>query len=203
MRKLLMGIMVLLFSATTAANGYTNVQTQQPARGDGQKIEIESVFWYGCPYCQDLEPRLQKLAKDLPDDVELISVPAPLNPSWALHARAYHVAKHLDMEDRLHQRFFREIQASKGRAFHDLESLVRFMKRYGADEDEVRKAAEHPAVISAMRSDAARLTAYGLRQVPALIVGGKYMVTAQSAGGIGRMTGQALEIAEKIREGQL
>ena len=62
------------------------------------KIEVVELFWYGCPHCYQLEPRLEKWATELPNDVKFVRMPAVMGRGWELHARAYYAAALLGVE---------------------------------------------------------------------------------------------------------
>ncbi|VAW62663.1 Periplasmic thiol:disulfide interchange protein DsbA, partial [hydrothermal vent metagenome] len=56
----------------------------------GDKIEVLEFFWYGCPHCFAFEPELKRWKKTLPANVQFIRVPAPINPSWMVHTKAFY-----------------------------------------------------------------------------------------------------------------
>src|SRR6478736_3271282 len=66
------------------------------------KIEVNEVFWYGCPHCYHFEAILEPWVKNLPDDVDFERTPAIYRPAMEVHARAYYVAKQLNMLDAMH-----------------------------------------------------------------------------------------------------
>ena len=83
MKKMLTALMLLLVLpvATTAMadapqNGTEFTQTAQIIPTDNpSKIEVTELFWYGCPHCYDLEPKLAAWVKALPKDVTFKRVP--------------------------------------------------------------------------------------------------------------------------------
>lgn len=200
MKKMFFGLAMLLASSVASAAGYQDVQTPQAPRTDNGTIEVEAVFWYGCPFCYQLEPDVKQMQVDLPDDVELIKVPAPLSPAWATHARVFHVAKALGILDKAHDDIFALLQESHGKGLLDVESMAEFFTKYGVARERTVAMAENPQVIAQMRADFERLRAYGLREVPALIVDGKFIVTSRTAGGIDKMMPQAQVLIEKARK---
>ena len=70
------------------------------------KIEVVEMFWYGCPHCFKLEPHAVVWKTKIPEDVVFHSMPAVLNPSWAMHARAYYAAEELELLKTSHEALF-------------------------------------------------------------------------------------------------
>jgi len=200
MKKLLIGLSLLVASSLTFAAGYMPAQNAQPPRTNDGNIEVEGVFWYGCPFCYQLEPAVQAFAADLPEGAEFIKVPAPLSPGWAAHARVYHVAAALGVLDQTHNQVFATLQQSHGKGLLTVDEVVAYFNKVGVPEAKVMEAAEHPVVMQRMSYDLKRLTALGLREVPALVVDGRYIITSRTAGGIDRMVPEALALIEQIQQ---
>ncbi len=72
----------------------------------GERIEVIDFFWYGCPYCNELQPALDDWDRRKPADVVLRRVPAILRDSWAPHARIYYTLELLGEAGRLHQKVY-------------------------------------------------------------------------------------------------
>lgn len=200
MNKILFGLIVLFATTLASAAGYQDALKQQPPRTGTGAIEVEAVFWYGCPFCYQLEPDVKVLAAGLPADAALIKVAAPLSPAWATHARVFHVARALGILDKAHDEIFALVQSSHGRDLTDVESMALFFEKYGIPRAKTAAVANDERVIGLMRADYERLQSYGLREVPALIVDGRFIVTSRTAGGIHKMADQANELIEKVRQ---
>ena len=76
----LMGVLAaaLLFSANAGAfdEGIDYKTLSQPqATETGDKIEVLELFWYGCPHCYHLEPKLKSWLEAKPDYVEFRRMP--------------------------------------------------------------------------------------------------------------------------------
>lgn len=162
-------------------NGYTTIAT--PVRTDNpDKVEVVEIFWYGCPHCYALEPITQAWKKNLPEDVDFKYMPAVFGRNWLAHAKAFHVADLLGVEEKLHADMFNAIhQENKQMTSED--DLAKFFSNYGVSEDEFHKQFNSFAVNSRLSQADAKIRAYGARGVPGLIVNGKYLVTAATAGG--------------------
>ena len=140
---------------------------------DKSKIEVVEMFWYGCPHCFRLEPSLNKWKKDLPSDVEFISLPSVLNPGWALHAKAFFAMEMMGVADKLHEPFFKALH-EQGRNLNSEAAILRFAESVGVDGKKLKTAMNSLPVDKKVR-EANRLgNEYGLTGVPSLMIAGKY-----------------------------
>ncbi|MEP0071908.1 MAG: thiol:disulfide interchange protein DsbA/DsbL [Marinomonas sp.] len=162
-------------------NGYTTIKT--PVRtSDPSKVEVTEIFWYGCPHCNALEPFVNAWKKDLADDVNFKYLPAVFGRNWLAHAKAFYVADLLGIESKMRADIFNTIHVEH-RSLNSEDALASFFEKYGVSEDEFRKQFDSFAVNSRLKQADAKIRAYGARGVPGIIVNGKYLVSAQTAGG--------------------
>lgn len=175
--------------------------TPQPLRTttDNGAVEVEAIFWFGCAYCQQLDPLL-KSWQEARSDVTVISVPAPLSEVMASHARAHYAQKVLGGDDDLRRATYKFVIDSGGRALGNGEVFSAFMAANGFDRDASREVYFSNFVTDAVRYDFNRLKAYNLTVAPALVINGTYLVTGHSAGGIPQMLSAADEIIDAIEE---
>lgn len=188
MKKILITLAVLLClpASLIAAdyspgNGYTLIKN--PVRtANPNKIEVVEIFWYGCPHCFSLEPVTQAWSKNIADDVDFKFMPAVFGRSWQAHAKAYYVSELLGLQEKTHGAIFNAIHLDK-RRLNSEDKLAEFFTQFGVSEANFKKQFDSFAVNSRLSQADAKIRAYGARSVPGLIVNGKYLVTAQSAGG--------------------
>jgi thiol:disulfide interchange protein DsbA len=152
-----------------------------PARAPEGKVEVVELFWYRCPHCYHLEPYLEQWLANKPEAASFVRVPALLNPHWVVQARAYYAAELLGAVDRTHVPLFKAIHEKK-QALNDVDSLAAFYAAHGVDEQKFRDAFNSFEVHTKLRQ-AAQYKRNDITGVPAMIVGGKYLVTATMAGG--------------------
>jgi len=145
------------------------------------KVEVLELFWYGCPHCYAFEPQLTEWAKNKPDYVEFVRVPAVFAHNWEIHARAYYAAQQLGVLEKIHQPLFDAIH-EHGRKVFSEEELTQFVTELGVDGEAFKKAYNSFDVDTKTRHAIALTREYGITGVPALIVNGKYRSSAQEAG---------------------
>lgn len=179
--------LVLSFQAAFAMEVYEEgvnfepITPVQPTHVAAGKIELVEAFWYGCPHCYHLEPILKKWLKNLPENVEFVHMPAQFRPDWSVHAGAYYVSSILGIDDKLHQPLFDEIQNNrKGMVTH--KDMAAFFARHGVAEDKYFDTLNSFAVKNKLNYSMRMVQRYALRGVPAMVVNGKYRVTASMNG---------------------
>jgi protein dithiol oxidoreductase (disulfide-forming) len=79
---------------------------QQPIE-TGDKIEVIDFFFYGCQYCNELLPRLERWRKTKPDDVVYRHIPVVRHDSWVPLAKTYFTLEAMGEVERLHPAVFR------------------------------------------------------------------------------------------------
>lgn len=157
------------------------VKTSQP-----DKIVVTEIFWYGCPHCFSFEPFVERWSASLPEGVVFEQVPSVLNPRWAEHARAYYAFKMTGILEQVHKAFFDAIHMQRQR-FRDMDSIAQFVADQGFDADQFRKNYRSFEVNTRIRKNSKKEERYGHKGVPAVIVNGKYLVSAGKAGSNERM----------------
>ena len=192
-KRWFMGIATLLLlsgsalAQSTFVEG-TDYQTISPAVKTSQpdKVVVTEVFWYGCPHCFRFEPFVERWSASLPEGVVFEQLPSSLNPRWIEHARAYYAFKMMNAHDQTHKALFDAIHLKRQR-LNDLDSLAQFAVEQGLDEKLFRETYFSFPVETQIRKNTQKEKRYGHRGVPAVIVNGKYLVSASLAGSNERM----------------
>ena len=157
------------------------VKTSQP-----DKIVVTEIFWYGCPHCFRFEPFVERWSAGLPEDVVFKQVPSVINPRWTEHARTYYALQMMGGLEQAHKAFFDAIHLKRKR-MADLDSIAEFVADQGLDADQFRKNYRSFEVDTMIRKNGKKEERYGHNGVPAVIVNGKYLVSAGKAGSNERM----------------
>jgi protein dithiol oxidoreductase (disulfide-forming) len=178
---------VLLFAAAAGAGSAQDaikvrqnidyrLIAQQPVETGG-RIEVIEFFWYGCPYCNELQPALEEWIKRKPDDVTLRRIPVILRDSWAQHARIYYTLELLGEVGRLHPQVYHsyhveELHMSKP------EVMEQWAATHGIERRKWIDAYYSPEV-DARVAHAFQLTKrYDVQGTPSLVVGGRYLTSS-------------------------
>ena len=157
------------------------VKTSQP-----DKVVVTEIFWYGCPHCFRFEPYIERWSANLPEGVEFEQVPSSLNPRWTEHARAYYAFKMMGALEQTHKALFDAIHLERQRLM-SLDAVAEFAASLGLDPKLFRENAFSFPVETQIRKNIQKEKRYGHQGVPAIIVNGKYLVSASQAGSNERM----------------
>jgi protein dithiol oxidoreductase (disulfide-forming) len=178
---------VLLFAAAAGAGSAQDaikvrqnidyrLIAQQPVE-TGERIEVIEFFWYGCPYCNELQPALEEWIKRKPDDVTLRRIPVILRDSWAQHARIYYTLELLGEVGRLHPQVYHsyhveELHMSKPDVMEQWAATHGIERRKWID-------AYYSPEVDARVAHAFQLTKrYDVQGTPSLVIGGRYLTSS-------------------------
>lgn len=160
---------------------YKRIANPQPTVS-ADKIEVLELFWYGCPHCYHLEPQLSAWLEGKPEDVVFVRMPAVLGPDWELLARAYYTMELLGVEDQVHVPLFEHIHKERKRIRNVADVKAVFIEHGVSEQDFDRTFQSFAVITKTSRARQARAL-YGITGVPVLVVNGKYLTSAQMAGG--------------------
>jgi len=162
-----------------AEGGFETLSPAQPVQNP-DKVEVIEFFWYGCPHCYSLEPSIVAWLKTKPANVEFIRQPAVFSDLWGKHAKAFFTAEALGVGEKVHADFFDAVQNKKQKLTSE-DDLAKFFAAHGVKDEDFRAAYSSFLVDAKMRQAETMAARYGITGVPAIIVNGKYRVTANTA----------------------
>ncbi len=181
-----------------AGRDYAQVDPPQPVPGGGQIVVVE-FFWYGCPHCSDMHPRLKVWAQRQPADVALVYQPVVARDRWEGGARMHFTLQALGEQERLADALFEATQL-EGLDLNDEAGMLGWAERQGLDRQRFAAAYRSPPVqrqVDEARSVAER---YQLRGVPALVVGGRYLTSNAYTGSADDTLAMVDRLVQKVRE---
>jgi thiol:disulfide interchange protein DsbA len=188
LRVLLAGALVLT-GPVACAQGYSEgVQYQalspaQPTNVAKGKVEVVEVFWYACGHCFAIEPKFESWQKNsMPNNVEVVLVPATWNDLVKLHARVYYAAELLNKQPALHDEIFREINV-RGNHLETPEKIEKFFTSHGVTKQDFDKVWSSFGLESKVRRAEELARRYKVTGTPTFIVNGRWVVDVRSAGG--------------------
>ena len=181
LKRLLVGLALVAASFTAQAQAQVKpyIELTQPLPTDsGDKIEVIEFFWYGCSHCYAFEPYIEGWLKRLSKDVEFRRVPAMFNKQWAEAGRVYYTLEAMGLLDRLHRPLFDAIHQQHLRITNE-DQLRDWLKRQKVDVDKYFATAQSFSVESKLKRAAVMTEASKITGVPALLVNGRYLVSAE------------------------
>lgn len=203
MKKLGLVLLAVLFPLLAQADEFVegvHYQTiTQPVRTmDQTKVEVVEMFGYPCPHCNSFEPLIQKWEHSKAEDVKFVRVPVVFGRSWEPLARAYYASELNKTLDKTHQATFNAVHVDRMR-FGGKENLSEFYAKLGVDAAKFEKMYDSFAVNMKLKQGESKLRGYGVEGVPAMVVNGKYRISAQMAGSQQKMLEVVDFLVEKER----
>ncbi|ABM02411.1 thiol:disulfide interchange protein DsbA [Psychromonas ingrahamii 37] len=175
------------FAKPELGKDYSILNPAMPTHS-GKKIEVLEFFSYDCIHCYNFNPLMQAWTKRMPDDVSLTYVPVVYRADMEIPARAFYAVEYLGLHNKLHDTLF-DIWHSSNPPY-DKASLINALTPYGVDVTKFQNAYNAYSISQAL--ERARGLAYTLdihmqkndyhiRSTPTLIIGGKYVISGESA----------------------
>jgi thiol:disulfide interchange protein DsbA len=166
---------------------YVRLVPTQPTVGGADKIEVAEFFWYGCPHCMDFEKYINAWSETKPANVRFVRVPAMWNRGLALHAQLYYTEEVMERNgvikdpaafraavfDEYHRR---------GNRLASEASIQALFARYDVSADDFQRTWKSFEVSQKMRVAEDLARRYGIANVPAIVVNGKYRTGGAEAG---------------------
>lgn len=167
--------------------------TQAPGR-----IEVLEFFWFGCPHCADMHPRMVAWASRLPADVAFSTQPAVFRESWVAGARLHHTLLALGELERRAEAVFEAVQLDEA-DFTQEAVLAKWVASQGLDRERFLRL-YHSDAVKAQAAEAMRRSKdYQLRGVPAFVVDGRYLTSNGFTGGAPETLAVVDKLIEKVR----
>ena len=176
-----------------------------PARSSAERIEVTLFYAYFCPHCIQFEPVFHAWAQNLPQDVVVNVCPVAWQPKLLPFTQAYYALQALDLQDKLHQRFFESVVYQE--RSYDMNApasdIRAFMVDNGVDgaiwDKTMRSFSVHNKARLAMQT----WQVNGVDSTPSVAVAGLYL-TGPHLAGTRRATTQCLDyLIEKVRRERL
>ena len=142
---------------------------------DSSKVEVIEAFWYGCSHCFRFEPLIADWEDNTPDYVDFVRFPALWNGLMKVHAQVYYAAEALDSLDVLHEEIFNAINVERNMLQNE-EQIGELFEQHGVSQSDFESAFNSFSVRTKVNQAEKRMTDYGIRSTPNMIVNGKYLV---------------------------
>jgi protein dithiol oxidoreductase (disulfide-forming) len=169
---------------------YTALNPPQPAESD--KVEVLEFFWYGCPHCYSIESSVAAWQKSLPKDVVFKRVPAAQG-GWSSLASVFLTIEAMGLLDQYHGKIFDAIHKQNVNLGNE-KIRDEWLAKNGVDVAKYKEMEKSFAVMTRLQRAKQMSASYKIDAVPQFIVNGKYVITAESAGGQEQML-KAVDVA--------
>lgn len=184
-------------SGLVVERDYALVSPPQATQAAG-RIEVLEFFWFGCPHCADMHPRMRAWASQLPADVAFSTRPAVFRESWVAGARLHHTLVALGELDRRAEAVFEAVQLDEA-DFTQEAVLAQWVASQGLDRERFF-GLYHSEPVKAQAAEAMqRSKDYQLRGVPAFVVDGRYLTSNGFTGSAPETLAVVDKLIEKVR----
>ena len=177
---------------------YSLLNPPQPTDGSG-KIEVIEFFWYGCPHCYALEPAVNAWLKTAPKDVEFKRIPAFPSESWGQMASVYYTLEAMGLLDQYHQKVF-DAMHKQNVPLANKNKRDEWLKANGIDPAKYAEVEKSFTVASKVARARQLTQSYKVDSVPRVIVNGKYVTSAEQAGGADKVFPEVDQLVAMARK---
>lgn len=158
---------------------YRLINPPQPTTS-GKQVEVIEFFYYGCPYCYQLQPALRTWLKRKPADVAFRREPAVFQDGWLPLTTAFHAFEAMGLESKLHYGVFSAIHEQhsidpKGLP-RDQKPLFDWVAKQGVDRKQFTDVYNSFSVRSRTNRSIEMTRSYDIPGTPAVAIDGKYLI---------------------------
>jgi thiol:disulfide interchange protein DsbA len=155
---------------------------QQPLSDPG-RIEVVEFFYYGCRWCNELEPYVRQWLPRKPADVVFRLQPAIRNTRWMALTKAFYVLEAEGQLASLHAQVFRAYHRD-GLNLEDEAVLTGWLAKRGLARERVEELLDAPATMATVEAAREATYAYRVETTPSVVVDGRYLTSTGMAGGV-------------------
>lgn len=149
----------------------------------GAKIEVIEFFSYGCPWCERLEPALEKWLSHQSNNINFRRVPIVFRPTWLPLAKAYYTAESLGIEKQITPAIFKAIHEDK-QNLSDPAKIEALFAKQGIDKQTFESAFNYSPTLDAQLSAGDKTaSAYKITSIPSIAINGQYITNSGMANG--------------------
>lgn len=182
-------VLTLTLSTAAAAQlapgkDYRLISPPQPTTS-GKQVEVIEFFYYGCPYCNELQPALRIWLKRKPADVAFRREPAVFQDGWKPLTAAFHALEVMGLEGKLHYELFSAIHEQRSLELkgllRDQKPLFDWVAKQGVDRQQFVDVYNSFGVRSRTSRSSEMTENYQIPGTPALVIDGKYLIMLSNA----------------------
>ena len=196
LRKILAALLLALAAAGVQAQaqlGRDYLRLDPPrAVASGDKIEVIEFFYYGCPVCYELEPKLSRWYFNGPGSVALRRVPALSSDNWDNFAKLFYTLEAMGQLERLHWPVYDNFHFN-GIKLNEEAAMAGWVSNNGLDRQKFIDTYRSPEIQAKLAAAREMTRNYDITGVPSIVVDGKFLTSA-------RMTGSTRELVRVVEQ---
>ena len=199
LRKALAALLLALAAVGTQAQSmpqlgrdYTRLDPPR-AVTTGDKIEVIEFFYYGCPICYELEPKLARWYFNGPGSVALRRVPAQSSDNWTDFAKLFYSLEAMGQLGRLHWPVYDNFHFN-GMRLNEEAGMATWVANNGLDKQKFIDTYRSPEIQAKIALARDMTQNYEIKGVPSIVIDGKFVTSARMAGG----TDELMRVVEQL-----
>ena len=151
---------------------------QQPIE-TGEKIEVIDFFFYGCQYCNELLPRLERWRRGKPADVVYRHIPVVRHDSWVPLAKTYFTLEAMGEVERLHPAVFHSYHVED--LYMSQEKVIsEWAAKHGLDREKFMAIYRSDDTRQKVERARKQTVEYDIQGTPSLVVDGRFLTDGAS-----------------------
>jgi thiol:disulfide interchange protein DsbA len=187
-------------SVPQLGHDYVRLDPAHPV-ASGDKIEVIEFFYYGCPVCYELEPKLSRWYFNGPGTIALRRVPALSSDNWDNFAKLFYTLESMGQLARLHWPVYDNFHFN-GVKLNEEAVAAAWVAHNGVDKQKFVDTFGSPEVRAKLVAARKMTQSYEIKGVPGIVVDGKFLTSARMTGGTSellRVVDGLVELARKER----
>lgn len=158
---------------------------QQPL-ADPSRVEVVEFFYYGCRWCNELQPHLDAWLRRKPADVAFRYQPAIRNRRWLALTKAFFVLQALGELPRLHSQVYRAYHRDDVN-LEDEVVLTGWALKQGIELKPFEQLLASPDIMARVEAARQDTYAYQIESTPTVVVDGRYLTSSALTGGVAEL----------------
>jgi len=149
----------------------------------GGRVEVIEFFFYACPYCNELEPLLERWRKRKPADIVFRRVPVVRHDSWVPLAKTYYALEAMGEAERLHAAVYHGVHVDD-LALSQEKILTEWAGKQGLDRDQFMAVYRSDAIREKVELSRKMTIDYEIKATPTLVVDGRFLTSSGMTDGV-------------------
>jgi thiol:disulfide interchange protein DsbA len=148
---------------------------QQPVQ-TGDRIEVIDFFFYACPYCNELEPHLDRWQQQKPADVAFRRMPVVRHDSWVPLAKTYFTLEAMGVAERLHAAAYRSYHVEDLHMSQE-NVIAEWAQKQGLDREKFMAIYRSDETREKVERARKMTRDYDIQGTPTVVVDGRYLTS--------------------------
>ncbi len=152
-----------------------------PESDPEEVIKVIEYFSYGCKHCYTFEDKIKPWLENKEDDVVFEREAVVFQQAWVELARAYYIARKLDIVDKVHMPIFHAVHKKKDDFDDEAVMQNLFEEEAGIEPELFKEVYSEDEVLNNITEIHALLRLYGIKRTPTIVVADRFIVNTQTA----------------------